>query len=160
VGRQTEFNKDSARRSVFLLAGLSPWNALRHCCSARKNGYMRHETMSPIRIYKICAAPEWAAAGRVSVYAGSADDRRDGFIHFSTGSQLTETARRYFKDQQDLVLVAFEAAQLGEALRWETSRGGEYFPHLYADLPVAKALWVKPMVLDDAGIPILPEGVF
>jgi uncharacterized protein (DUF952 family) len=120
---------------------------------------MCHETRPPTHIYKICTATGWAAAVGKNVYAGSADDRRDGFIHFSTGSQLAETARRYFKGQADLVLIAFEAVHLGDELRWEKSRGGDYFPHLYADLPAGKALWVKPMSLDDAGIPILPEGV-
>lgn len=112
-----------------------------------------------IRIYKLCGGAEWADAVRIGTYRGSADDRRDGFIHFSTGEQLAETARRYFKDQTGLVLVAFDAACLADQLKWEPSRGGELFPHLYADLPAELALWVKPIELDAAGMPVLPKGI-
>jgi uncharacterized protein (DUF952 family) len=110
-------------------------------------------------IYKICRAPEWTAATASGGYAGSRDDQRDGFIHFSTGAQALETARRHFSGQDDLVLIAFEVASLGPALRWEPSRGGELFPHLYASLPTASALWIKPMRLDAAGLPVLPAEV-
>jgi uncharacterized protein (DUF952 family) len=110
-------------------------------------------------IYKICRAPEWTAATASGKYTGSWDDQRDGFIHFSTGAQALETARRHFSGQNDLVMIAFEAASLGPALRWEPSRGGDLFPHLYAGLPTASALWIKPMGLDAAGMPVLPDGV-
>ena len=111
------------------------------------------------QIYKLCRADAWAAAVACGNYTGSADDARDGFIHFSTGAQLAETARRHFSSHTGLVLVAFEAASLGPDLKWERSRGGEMFPHLYAALPAAKALWVKPIELDAGGIPIMPDGV-
>jgi uncharacterized protein (DUF952 family) len=110
-------------------------------------------------VYKICRAAEWSAALVDGSYTGSQVDLRDGFIHFSTGQQTAETARRYFAGQTDLVLVAFNAASLGPALRWEPSRGGDLFPHLYAALPVSAALWVKPLGLDADGIPVMPEGV-
>lgn len=85
-------------------------------------------------IYKICSAPAWREAERQGVYRGSADDVRDGFIHFSTAPQLTETARKYFFGQTALFVVAVDADALGDDLRWETSRGGDLFPHLYGEL--------------------------
>jgi uncharacterized protein (DUF952 family) len=110
-------------------------------------------------VYKICQRSEWAAAEQIGHYTGSADDIRDGYIHLSAQPQLAETARRYFAGQGDLVLIAFDATRLGAALRWDPSRGGDLFPHLYADLPTALALWVKPLALDQSGTPIIPEGL-
>jgi uncharacterized protein (DUF952 family) len=86
------------------------------------------------RIYKILPRDEWQAAQAARRYDGSAVDRQDGFIHFSTASQAPETARRHFAGQEDLVVLAVEADDLGPALKWEPSRGGELFPHLYAHL--------------------------
>ncbi len=99
----------------------------------------------PTRIYKICTASEWREAVAAGVYRGSAVDGRDGFIHFSTGAQLAETLRRHFAGQRDLVLVEVDAADLGEALRWEPSRGGDLFPHLYGELPASLARRVSPV---------------
>jgi uncharacterized protein (DUF952 family) len=99
-------------------------------------------------IYKVCTASEWAVALATGTYIGSDADRRDGFIHLSTGSQLAETLRRHFAGKRDLVRVAFDADALGPALRWEPSRGGDLFPHLYGELPVALARDVTP--IDDA----------
>jgi uncharacterized protein (DUF952 family) len=107
-------------------------------------------------IYKICRAGEWAAAVANGVYVGSADDRRDGFIHFSTHQQAAATARRYFSQQSDLLLIGVDAAILGDALRWEPSRGGDLFPHLFGDLPTAAATSVVPLTLDADGVPIIP----
>ncbi len=90
-------------------------------------------------IYKVCSTAEWQAAASAGVFRGSAVDLRDGFIHFSTGAQLAETLRRHFAGQVDLVLVEVDPAELGALLRWEPSRGGELFPHLYGHLPVALA---------------------
>lgn len=108
-------------------------------------------------IYKLCKADEWTTATRTGLYAGSPDDKRDGFIHFSTAEQLAGTAHRHFRGQTGLVVVAFDAGSLGTALRWEPSRGGDLFPHLYAPLPTRFALWVKSAPLDAAGLPILPK---
>ena len=110
-------------------------------------------------VYKISDGVQWAAAVKLGVLAGSSDDRRDGYIHMSTGAQVPETARRYFTNQPGLVLAAFDPLQLGETLRWEPSRGGDLFPHLYAPLPTASALWVRPLPLDASGVPIIPEGL-
>jgi uncharacterized protein (DUF952 family) len=89
-------------------------------------------------------AGEWANAQAAGIYSGSDDDRRDGFIHFSTAEQLTGTAEKHFAGRTGLVLVAFKADALGEALKWEESRGGALFPHLYAPLDPALALSVEP----------------
>jgi uncharacterized protein (DUF952 family) len=84
-------------------------------------------------IYKICPASAWREAERQGVYRGSADDARDGFIHFSTAAQVAETARKHFFGQTGLFLIAVDADALGEALRWERSRNNELFPHLYSE---------------------------
>lgn len=93
--------------------------------------------MNSERIYKIMTAAEWAAAKAAGVYEGSAHDRRDGFIHFSTAGQAAETAAKHFAGQADLMLLAIDPPPLGAALKWEPSRGGALFPHLYAPLPVS-----------------------
>ena len=100
-------------------------------------------------IYKVCPAAEWHAAVAAGVFRGSAVDLRDGFIHFSTSAQLDETLRRHFAGQENLVLVEVDPADLGAFaagspgggpyLRWEPSRGGDLFPHLYGELPVSLA---------------------
>ncbi len=93
-------------------------------------------------IYKIMPAADWAAAKAAGAYTGSADDVRDGFIHFSTREQVAGTLARHFAGQQDLVLVTVDPATLGAALVWEPSRGGALFPHLYGVLPVSAAVEV------------------
>lgn len=107
-------------------------------------------------IYKICTAAEWKAAERVGAYAGSAVDHRDGFIHFSTAAQAAETAAKHFADQADLVLVCVDADALGAALKWEPSRGGALFPHLYGPLPTRLATWVKPLPVGRDGHHLFP----
>ncbi len=96
-------------------------------------------------VYKICPAAAWQAAVAEGVYRGSADDLRDGFIHLSTGAQLEGTLSRHFAGQRDLVRVAINPADLGAGLRWEPSRGGALFPHLYGELPVSLAREVAPL---------------
>jgi len=108
-------------------------------------------------LYKICGAEEWDAAQTDGVYRGSADDRRDGFIHLSTAAQVHDTARRHFGGQSDLVLVAVDEKRLGPALRYEPSRSGALFPHLYGTLDPAFARWVKPLPLGPGGEHVFPE---
>ncbi len=102
-------------------------------------------------IYKICDAAQWADAERTGAFRGSAADRADGYIHFSTAVQVAETAAKHFGGMPDLVLLAVVAEDLGSALRWEPSRGGALFPHLYGALPVAAVRWARPLRLDDEG---------
>ena len=108
-------------------------------------------------IYKICPAALWRDAEREGVFAGSPVDTVDGFIHFSTAAQVAETAARHFAGETDLVLVAVDADRLGPALRYEPSRGGDLFPHLYDRLFLDAVLWARPLRLGADGRHILPE---
>jgi uncharacterized protein (DUF952 family) len=107
-------------------------------------------------IYKICETAQWVQAEHNGEFRGSAADLASGYIHFSTAAQAAETAAKHFAGITDLVLVAVEAEDLGSALKWEPSRGGALFPHLYGALPAAAARWVKPLRLDDAGRHVFP----
>lgn len=110
-------------------------------------------------IYKIFRRPEWDALVANGETAGAPIDLVDGYIHFSASPQLAETAAKYFADQSDLVLVACDASALGDALKWEASRGGALFPHLYRALRRADVVWDKSLPLGVAGH-IFPAGVF
>ena len=105
------------------------------------------------RIYKILSRAEWETALRTRRFEGSAVDRQDGFIHFSTAEQAPETARRHFHGMDDLVVLEVEADDLGAALRWEPSRGGDLFPHLYAHLDTYLVRGVSEAPLDADGAP-------
>jgi uncharacterized protein (DUF952 family) len=108
-------------------------------------------------VYKICSAAEWRDAVAAGAYRGSAGDRRDGFIHLSAGHQVSETARRHFAGATDLILAAFDAEALGNALAWEASRGGDLFPHFYGALPVGNALWTAPLPWRDGTHQLPPD---
>ena len=112
--------------------------------------------MTPI-VYKLVDRAAWAAAEAAGSFTGSAVDRRDGFIHFSSAAQVGETAARHFAGEADLLLVAVDARALGAALRWEPSRGGALFPHLYGPLPLDAVRAVAPLALDAAGRHAFPE---
>ena len=105
------------------------------------------------RIYKLLDAPSWEAARMAGVFTGSAVDERDGFIHFSDADQAQDTARLHFKGQSGLVLLTVDADHLGEALKWEPSRGGALFPHLYGPLPVEAVIEARDLELDADGAP-------
>lgn len=109
------------------------------------------------KIYKICPAAAWRDAERAGTYRGSADDLRDGFMHFSTAAQVAGTARQHFAGQRDLLLIAVDADALGEALRFEPSRGGDLFPHLYGALDLGAVLSVQEVPLQPDGTHALPE---
>ena len=98
-------------------------------------------------IFKIVPADLWREAERSGQFRGAPVDLADGYIHFSTAGQVQETADKHFAGQTDLLLAVFEADALGEALRWELSRGGQLFPHLYGLLPVSAAVAVHPIPL-------------
>ena len=108
-------------------------------------------------VYKICPRTLWAQAERDGVFRGAPIDRTDGYIHFSTADQVRETAAKHFAGVDDLVLVAVEAETLGPTLKWEPSRGGALFPHLYGELPLAAAQWVKPLPLGPDGRHQFPD---
>ena len=108
-------------------------------------------------IYKICPASAWREAERQGVYRGSADDARDGFIHFSTAAQVMGTARKHFAGQAGLFLIAVDAEALGEALRMERSRNGELFPHLYGELDFGAVTGVLELHARSDGFHDIPE---
>ena len=97
------------------------------------------------RIFKILPRADWERSLLLGRFEGSAVDIADGFIHFSTADQVDETARRHFAGQANLVVLIVEADTLGAALRWEPSRGGALFPHLYAPLDVTRVISVEAM---------------
>jgi uncharacterized protein (DUF952 family) len=108
-------------------------------------------------IYKICEQTAWQAAEQAGFYRGSALDMSDGFIHFSTAAQVAETAAKHFARQTNLMLVAADGGILGPALKWEPSRGGDLFPHLYGALPVSAVSWARPLADEIGGRRELPE---
>jgi uncharacterized protein (DUF952 family) len=109
------------------------------------------------KLYKIVSRDAWAAALAAGVFKGAAIDLSDGYIHFSDISQVEETARRHFAGQDSLLLVAFEADAFGEKLKWEASRGGALFPHLYDVLDPNLALWAKDLPWRES-VHVFPEG--
>ena len=110
-------------------------------------------------IYKILTAAQWADLQRDATTPGAPVDLADGFVHFSTAAQAAETAAKHFKGQDGLMLLALNADELGEALKWEPSRGGALFPHLYAPLLLADVAWALPLTLGPDGAHVFPEGV-
>ncbi len=102
-------------------------------------------------IYKIAPRLLWQEAERAGVFEGAPVDLADGFIHFSTADSVQETADKHFRGQDNLLLIAFEDGDLGPQLKYEVSRGGQLFPHLYAPLPVSAAKWVKLITMNAEG---------
>ncbi|MGL6210060.1 MAG: DUF952 domain-containing protein [Paracoccaceae bacterium] len=110
-------------------------------------------------VLKIFRRPEWTAFREAGTTLGAPVDLADGFIHFSTAAQVAETAAKYFATESDLVLVAFDDAKLGSSLKWEPSRGGALFPHLYRPLQMSDVVWDKSLPLGATGH-IFPEGLW
>ena len=107
-------------------------------------------------LYKILSGTEWRAAKARGQFKGSAVDLKDGFIHLSTAQQMRETAARHFAGQDALVLVGFPEDKL-PGLRWEPSRGGDLFPHVYGAIDPARACSVDPLPLEN-GVHRFPDG--
>lgn len=108
-------------------------------------------------VYKIFRRAEWDAFVAAGRSLGAPVDLADGFIHFSTAAQAPETAAKHFAGQDDLLLVEVEASALGDALRWEVSRGGALFPHLYGPLPLSAVRRVEKLPLGADGRHVFPE---
>ncbi|MEW5703192.1 MAG: DUF952 domain-containing protein [Pseudomonadota bacterium] len=112
-------------------------------------------------IFHACTRAAWVKAKAEGSYGGSADDRRDGFLHFSDLTQIAESTATHHAGEKDLVLLVVRVDAVGDALRWEPSRSGRLFPHLYASLPVAAVVEVLDLPLDKEGrhvFPSLPEA--
>lgn len=110
-------------------------------------------------IYKICPEALWREAEATGRFSGAAIDLTDGYIHFSTGEQARETAARHFAGQRALLLIAVDDRKLGDALRYEPSRGGALFPHLYAALDPKAVRWVQTLPEGEDGSPVIPEDI-
>lgn len=108
--------------------------------------------------YKLVDRAEWEAARAAGAYAGSAVDLADGYVHMSTAAQAAQTAAKHYRGRDDLVMVEVDLTVLGEALKWEVSRGGDLFPHLYAPLPFAAALAERPLSVDADGVMRFRDG--
>lgn len=107
-------------------------------------------------IYHMCRAEEWQAAQASGFYLGSSQDVADGFIHFSTAEQVVESAAKHRAGQTGLVLLAVDVAALGDALKWEPSRGGQLFPHLYGPLPTGAVRSARELPLGADGRHLFP----
>lgn len=110
------------------------------------------------RIYKVVSRQQWAEAEKANVFCGAPIDLQDGFIHFSAASQVVETVAKHFARQADLLLVEVDASQLGEKLKWEVSRGGELFPHLYGDMSLDAVVSVADLPLGSNGAHVFPDS--
>lgn len=107
-------------------------------------------------IYKICPAELWREAEKVGQFDGAPVDLADGFIHFSTAEQVVETAERHFAGQDGLLLIALDEEKLAPTLKYEPSRGGALFPHLYGPLPMTAVVWTRPLPLGTDGTHVFP----
>lgn len=115
--------------------------------------------MSSKSIYHICHRVEWEAGKAAGIYRGSSQDISDGFIHFSTGAQVRRSAAKHRAGQSGLVLLTVEPYALGVALKWETSRDGESFPHLYSALHIAAVLGEDDLPLGSDGLHVFPPAI-
>lgn len=109
-------------------------------------------------IFKIFRPLEWQDLHENGTTNGAPIDVADGYIHFSTAEQVVETAEKHFADAGDLILLALETDTLGDAIKWEPSRGGQLFPHLYRDMRLGDVLWARPYPHTATGH-VLPKGV-
>ena len=112
--------------------------------------------MTATLIYHMCREDEWRTAEDAGVYPGSSQDQSDGFIHFSTAEQIVDSAAKHRAGQDGLVLLTVDAGVLGDALKWEASRGGAQFPHLYSTLPIEAVVCADPLPLGPDGRHVFP----
>ena len=114
-----------------------------------------NDSSGPV-IYKIVTADQWSSAQQHGEFLGAAIDLQDGYIHFSTGAQVKETVEKHFQGQLDLMIVAVDSDRLGQSLKWEPSRGGDLFPHLYGELSMDAVISVDDLPLGKGGGFIYP----
>lgn len=125
---------------------MPPRPRLRHRkAGVRVRATTRNLPPDPMIIYKILRAQEWQEASKKGRFDGAPVDLKDGYIHFSAADQLRGTAAKHFAGEDGLVLLGIETEELGAALKWEPSRGGALFPHLYAPLPLSAVKSVEPL---------------
>lgn len=114
---------------------------------------------NPEFIYKIASAEVFAAAQQAGTFTGMPIDEKDGYIHFSSARQLGETLSLHFRGQRNLVVFAVRSVDMGDKLRWEPSRGGQLFPHVYGTFPMSAVAWSKPVDVEADGDIDLPEDI-
>ena len=115
--------------------------------------------MSDKLIYHLVRRADWLVATEKDSYTGTGDDLRDGFLHFSTREQVAESAARHRAGISDLLLIGVDPGALGDALKWEPSRGGQLFPHLFGDLPMNAVARIEDLPLGDKGDHVFPEDI-
>jgi len=133
------------------------------CGLRRDSGGATHIDMRsdpPPLVYRLAVPSRWAEAMQAGKFTGEADDVRDGFIHFSTADQLPGTLEKHYSGHDRLALVEVPVSELGDALKWETSRGGDLFPHLYGDLPMLAVATVRLIRRGEDGEWTLPSEIF
>ena len=108
-------------------------------------------------IFHMAREAEWVTAESTGTYQGADEDRVDGFIHFSTATQVRESAAKHRAGEAGLILIACDPDALGADLKWETARGGDLFPHLYSDIPMSAVVWARPLPLNANGQHVFPE---
>jgi uncharacterized protein (DUF952 family) len=162
LGHLSSFGKSLGKKHI---SGgiLSTWHdkmTVKNAC--KPSGFAVSEKMfiwkpCMTRIYKISPRAAWDAATQLGVFAGAPVDLADGYIHFSTAAQMRETAAKHFAGQTGLVLAEIDASRLGNNLKWEASRGGDLFPHLYTSLPMDTVLAVHDLPVGADGLHVFPE---
>jgi uncharacterized protein (DUF952 family) len=110
-------------------------------------------------IFKIATSAQWAEAESAGVFQGAPVDLTDGYIHFSTAAQVVETVQKHFAGQLDLLLIAIDPEKLGDDLKWEPSRGGALFPHLYGELDLDCVVFVEDLPIGKDGNHIFPDSI-
>lgn len=110
-------------------------------------------------IYKICDEALWREAEAAGEFLGAEIDLQDGYIHFSAASQAKETAAKHFAGRNNLLLIAVDEQKMGDALKWEASRGGDLFPHLYGNLSTSDVEWAVPLPLQKDGSHAFPDNM-
>ncbi len=110
-------------------------------------------------LFKIATREQWARTRETGVFPGAPVDHADGYVHLSTAGQVRETAARHFAGQMDLVLLWVAPDRLDEAIRFEPSRGGDLFPHLYGELPLAAIERADPLSVDFSGVHVWPDDL-
>ncbi len=108
--------------------------------------------------YKVLTAAQMAQFEQDGRFAGAPVDLADGYIHMSTVEQLGETVAKHFAGQDDLFVLAIDLVTLGDAVKWEPSRGGALFPHLYASLPRSAVIAQAPLSRCPDGVIALPAA--
>jgi uncharacterized protein (DUF952 family) len=164
VGHLSSFGKSIGKKHIPEAYSANTIVVAIHNCSCTPDGVAVTGQISDRKpdmtlIYKISPRSAWDAATDKGIFLGAPVDLADGYIHFSSASQMRETAAKHFAGQQDLVLAVIDTVSLGENLKWEPSRGGALFPHLYGPLLMEAVVGVHDLPVGSDGLHVFPETV-